>query len=76
MAGTCGICGEQNGLKTSFLRILWVSPVSIISHNECVTYFSYILKMGSCGREKLKENKFEVAVCACSLHMYIFVIWM
>jgi len=67
MAGTCGICGEQSGPKTNFLRILGVSPVSIISHSEYFTCNSYILKMGSCGGEKLKEKKFEVAVCGYSV---------
>ena len=56
-------------LRQVFLRILWVSPVSIISHSEFVTYISYILKMGSHGREKLKEKKFKVAVCGHSVHI-------
>lgn len=49
--------GNKVVLRQVILRILWVSPVSIISHSEYVTYISYILKMGSCGGEKLKEKK-------------------
>jgi len=37
--------------------------------SEFVIYVSYILKMGSYGREKLKEKKFEVAVCGHSVHI-------